>query len=208
MLASVHGISQARILKWVAISFSRGYSQPKDQTHISCIAGESFTTESLEKTLLSSMSPLYVLWTLALIIIDFVVQLLSHVWPFATPWTAAHQASLSLTISWSLLKFMSELVMPLYYKYFFTSDWASLIAQLIKNLQCGRPGFHLWVGKIPWRKERLPIPVFLPGEFHGLYNPWGCKESDTTERLSLSLHLISCLFIFWWFPLLCRSFLV
>ena len=41
------------------------------------------------------------------------VQLLSHVWLFETPWTTAHQASLSFTISWSLLKLMSiELVMP------------------------------------------------------------------------------------------------
>ena len=38
-----------------------------------------------------------------------------------------------------------------------------------------------WVGKIPWRREWLPTPVFLPGEFHGQYSPWGCKESDTTE---------------------------
>ena len=29
------------------------------------------------------------------------------------------------------------------------------------------------------------MPVFWPGKFHGLYNPWGCKESDTTEQLSL-----------------------
>ena len=35
------------------------------------------------------------------------VQLLSRVWPFATPWTAAHQASLSISNSWSLLKHMS-----------------------------------------------------------------------------------------------------
>ena len=37
--SSVHGISQARILEWVAISFSRGSSWPRDQTCISCIAG-------------------------------------------------------------------------------------------------------------------------------------------------------------------------
>ena len=43
-----------------------------------------------------------------------------------------------------------------------------------------------WVGKIPWRRERLPTPVFWPGGFHGLYSPWGCKESDMTEKLSLS----------------------
>ena len=37
--SSVHGILQARILEWVAISFSRGSSQPRDQTHVSRIAG-------------------------------------------------------------------------------------------------------------------------------------------------------------------------
>ena len=43
--SSVHGISQARILEWVAISFSRGSSQPRDRTSVSCIAGGFFTTE-------------------------------------------------------------------------------------------------------------------------------------------------------------------
>ena len=37
------------------------------------------------------------------------------------------------------------------------------------------------LGRFPWRRERLPTPVFWPEEFHGLYSPWGCKESDTTE---------------------------
>ena len=46
-------------------------------------------------------------------LLKVVVQLLSHVWLFATPWTAAHQASLSIAISLSLLKLMSiELMMP------------------------------------------------------------------------------------------------
>ena len=36
--SSVHGISQARTLEWVAISFSRGSSQPRGQTHISCLS--------------------------------------------------------------------------------------------------------------------------------------------------------------------------
>ena len=31
-------------------------------------------------------------------------------------------------------------------------------------------GFNLWVGKIPWRRERLPTPVFWPGEFHGIWS--------------------------------------
>ena len=38
---------------------------------------------------------------------------------------------------------------------------------LVTYWQWGRPGFDLWVGKIPWRRGWLPIPVFLPGEL-----PW------------------------------------
>jgi len=34
-------------------------------------------------------------------------------------------------------------------------------------LQCRRPRFDPWVGKIPWRREWLPTPVFWPGESHG-----------------------------------------
>ena len=62
---------------------------------------------------------------------------------------------------------------------------ASLAAQTVKNLPAmQRPRFDPWVRKIPWRREWLPTPVFLPGEFHGQrklvdYRPWGCKESDT-----------------------------
>ena len=41
--SSVQGVSQARILEWGAISFSRGSSQPRDQTWVSCIAGRFFT---------------------------------------------------------------------------------------------------------------------------------------------------------------------
>ena len=43
------------------------------------------------------------------------------------------------------------------------------------------------LGKIPWRRERLPTPVFWPEEFHGLYSSWDPKESDRTEQRSLSL---------------------
>ena len=42
--SSVHGILQARTLEWVAMPSSRGSSRPRDRTHISCVAGGSFTT--------------------------------------------------------------------------------------------------------------------------------------------------------------------
>ena len=49
-------------------------------------------------------------------------------------------------------------------------------------------------GKIPWRRDWLPTPVFLPEGFHGQrslagYSPWGHQESDMTEWLTLSLHI-------------------
>ena len=70
---------------------------------------------------------------------------------------------------------------------------ASLAVQLVKNLPAvWGPGFDPWVGKIPRRSERLPTPVSWPGEFRGLYSPWGHKGSDTTEWLSLSLSRWSC----------------
>ena len=47
--STIHGISQARILEWVAISFFRESSQARDQTHVSCIAGRFFTTEPPRK---------------------------------------------------------------------------------------------------------------------------------------------------------------
>jgi len=48
----------------------------------------------------------------------------------------------------------------------------------------------LGLGRSSWRREWQPTPVFLPGEFHGQRSlvgcsPWGCKESNMTERLTL-----------------------
>ena len=68
-------------------------------------------------------------------------------------------------------------------------SWAFLLAQLVKNLPAMREIWVWslgWVGKISWRRERLPTPAFWPGEFHGLYSLWGRNEWDTTEQLSVS----------------------
>ena len=65
------------------------------------------------------------------------------------------------------------------------------------SCQCRRLRFNPWVRKTPWRRKRQPTSVFLPGESHGQrnlagYSPWGHKESDTTEQLTLSLSFIMC----------------
>ena len=64
------------------------------------------------------------------------------------------------------------------------------------HLQCRRHEFDPWVRKIPWRRKWQPIPVLLPGESHGGrslggYSPWGCEESDTTERLHFTSRKLS-----------------
>ena len=62
-----------------------------------------------------------------------------------------------------------------------------MVAQNIKNPPAMQEtGFDLCVGKIPWRREWLPTPVFLPEGFYEQRSlagcsSWGCKELDNTE---------------------------
>ena len=66
------------------------------------------------------------------------------------------------------------------------SQGISLVAQLVKNPPAMQETW-VWslVGKMPWRRKRLPTPVFWPGEY------WGHKKSDMTEWLSLSGYMPS-----------------
>ena len=140
--SSVHGILQARVLEWGAISFSRGSSRPRDGTQVSCIAGRRCTVWAPRAShfihssvCMSFPGPQYIppgirtllpyvcVSTSAFQIGSSVpdsasvqfssVQSLSRVRLFVTPWIAARQASLSITISQSSLRLMSiESVMP------------------------------------------------------------------------------------------------
>ena len=74
----------------------------------------------------------------------------------------------------------------------------SLVKQILNNCNYWIPLLRQFTLKqsiihSPWRRAWQPIPVFLPGESHGQrslmgYSPWGCQESDTTERLSTAQH--------------------
>ena len=159
---------------------------------------------------------------------------------FAAPWTAARQASLSITNSQSLLKLMSiesvrpsnhlilccPLLLPPSVFPSIRARFQEYVNQELPDVQAGfRKGTGTrdqianicwtiekarefrrtsisasltnggdlvgpWVGKIPWRRERLLTPVFWPREFHGLYSPWGRKELDTTEQFSFFISLL------------------
>ena len=57
--------------------------------------------------------------------------------------------------------------------------WAFLIAQLVKNhLQCRRPRFNFWVGRIHWRRDRLPTPVFLGFSCGSIGKEYACNAGD------------------------------
>ena len=61
-------------------------------------------------------------------------------------------------------------------------SWAPLVPQLVDNPPAMQETLVQSLGwEDPLEKGRLPTPVFWPREFHGLYSPWGHKESDTTE---------------------------
>ena len=135
----VHGISQARILEWVSISYSRGSSWPRDQMCIFCIAGGFVATELPGKYMLRHGSHLQFLqWHVGLL--------------------------------WWL-------------------KWSKIC------LQCKKPGFNSGIGKIPWRREWQPTPVFLPGESHG--------QRSLADYQSMGSHKVghnwaTNTFTFWW----------
>ena len=86
---------------------------------------------------------------------------------------------------WSYLGFFAWVLLGIFFFFPYELPW------------CLRPAmqeiaFNPWVRKIPWRKEWLPTPVFLLGEFHWQrslvgYSPWGHRESDMTKWLTHSL---------------------
>ena len=108
-----------------------------------------------------------------------------------------HQAPLSMEFSrqefWSGLSFPSpgdlpnpgiEPGSPALLGYPLQYSWASLVPQLVENPPA--VWFDPWVGKLLWRWEWLSTAVIWTEEFHGLYSPWGHKEWDIIEQLSLS----------------------
>ena len=114
-------------------------------------------------------------------------------------WNMFHTSN---NIAWKIL-FYSNCELPVYKDQFIvllhshlfiyiTLSWvASQVVLAVKNSPANagrhkRCRFNPWVGKIPWRRKRQPIPVFLPGKFHRQrslvgYSPWGHKELDMTE---------------------------
>ena len=72
-------------------------------------------------------------------------------------------------------------------KYFGLARWLSRKESACQYRRCRRCGFNPWIGKMPWRREWQPTPVFLPGKCHGQrslagYSPCSHRESDKAEH--------------------------
>ena len=71
-----------------------------------------------------------------------------------------------------------------FYFMYYVPHITHLVAQIVKNQPAMQETvFNPWGRKIPWRRERQPTPVFLPGEFHGQRSlagpsPWGHKRVE------------------------------
>ena len=133
-------------------------------------------------------------------------QSLSQACLFAIPWIIACQALLSMEFSsqeyWSGLPFPTpdlshpgiEPLLPAFPTLVFPCGSDGFSCGSDCGLQCERPGFDGWAGKVPWRRAWQPTPVFLPGESPSTrnlkdYSPWGREEADTIERQVDSLPL-------------------
>ena len=80
-----------------------------------------------------------------------------------------------------------------------TTNWVSLVAQLVKNLPAMQETQIQSLGwDDPLEKGKATHSSILawPGEFYGLYSPWGRKESDTTEQLLLSISFWNYIYIY------------
>ena len=79
--SSIHGIFQATVLEWVAISFSRGSSQTRDRTLVSCIAGRHFTVWATREALCSNSCPLSQWCCLTVLFSAALILLLPSIFP-------------------------------------------------------------------------------------------------------------------------------
>ena len=177
---SVDGISQARILKCVAMPSSRASSCLRDQTHISCvtcIAGRFFIAKPLGKhfsqphQLLIWMCDPLIIWlvyrlTIVVGNLSMSVLVTAPIWGMTLRSQLHRQHIIGFLSLNSLLRSESH-----YWVFRVGHDWATSLSLFTF---------------MHWRRKWQPTPVFLPGESQGRGSLvggclWGHTESDTTE---------------------------
>ena len=206
--SSVHGILQARIVEWIAISFSRGSSQPKDRTHIPCIAGEFFTIWAPGSFLLERcwvpvdtkaslwlicpgelVSPFFSVnlswntfqWlsTDGREIFPFLIGNCSYIFHSPVKEIAIHLVFLRKPVFYlTLLKSYHVIISEQLHFPYNVSP--SWLRWWRICLQCRRPKFYPWVRKIPWRRAWQPTHVLA------WRNPWTEEPGGVTNNFPYS----------------------
>ena len=203
----VCGISQARILEWVAFLFSKGSFQPRDWT-CSLALQVDFTIWATKEALDSTNKVV-----LNILVLIHIIFSLFWVRTRNSPGSKllSHREDISLIVQEIVKHFpkVVELEFQLFHVY--VSIWCcqSLIVAIlqmwvsfpgglmVKNSSaCRRLRFDPWLGRIPWRRKWQPTPVLLPGEFHG-QEPDGLQVigSQSWTDWATNTHLEV-----WWYP--------
>ena len=117
--SSVHGIFQARVLEWVAISFSRGSSRPRDWTQVSLNVGRRFTTWATREVLEAHRKPVFKFWIFRLL----------GMWQYRKQWSLA-----CLTLSATTKK-----LLPTLHPLKNPSNWPFCGLKSSPEVQCNLP---------------------------------------------------------------------
>ena len=159
--SSVHGIPQARILEWVAISFSRESSRPG--------GSEVKNPPAMWETWVWSLDMEDPLGEGNGTPLQYSCLENSTEQPGGLEFRVSQESDMTERLTNDagttiiLMQKRESEIWPLFIPYRFPR-WLS---GKESACQCRRHGFHPWVRKIPWRRKCQPTPVFLPGEFHG-----------------------------------------
>ena len=137
--SSVHGILQARVLEWVAISFSRESSWPRDLIWVSCTAGRFLTNWATREATNKR---------------GHCTEKFSGVWLFATPWIVAHQVLLSMGILQA--RILEWVAMPSFRGSCLPRDLSQVSTLQVYSLPSEPPGNVYLIQEFP--------TMFLPGK--------------------------------------------
>ena len=190
--SSVHGIFQARILEWIAIPFSRGSSQPRNRTQVSCIASRFFTVWAtgewnvawflggIKMCLFHFCTPIYS------------TRLGSELHSYFSKWVSWVSNECAFILLRTLMHNVMEKIISVLD--FEGERWGGLETgdshdSVLWVFFLMPPKYHTdlyFIGIIVSLSTYWPTPVFLPGESQGQESLvdwclWGHTESDTTE---------------------------
>ena len=178
---------------WVAIPFSMGSFWPRDQAWVSCISGGIYTIEPGPEG--SGNAWLGIAFFCRFLYMFLLCsQVLNHEFLCVLSTFLSNPTKNDSMFNMDALK-GKKIAIVVLFCFWYNLDFPVSDGKSV-CLQCGRPGFDPWVGKIPWRRQWQSTPVLWPGKSHGRrslvgYSPWGHKESDTTEWLHFHTFTLS-----------------